>query len=217
MKSRPPTRTEWIDDLVRTSIVTGEMAPGTRLVLSELAERYDISVTPLREALARLAVDGLVELRPHGSARVASVSVDDAAEIYAIRRLLEQQALADAIRAADDNDRRRWEEAYEALQTGSTRAGNLRLHADFHRALLAPCPSSWMLRTLAPLQEHSLRVVSSIATNSKRPKGSGEHAKLLKLALAGKADEAAAFLDQHLVNSMTWLSEGSTSKPAEQS
>src|SRR5690606_5064419 len=68
--AEPLTRTEWIDRQLRAAILTNELAPGEKLVTTALAERWQVSPTPLRESLKRLAAEGLVELTPHGSARV---------------------------------------------------------------------------------------------------------------------------------------------------
>ena len=61
----PPTRGEWVVERLRAAIVVGELPPGSRLRTAELAARFGVSPTPLREALQRLAAEGLVELLPH--------------------------------------------------------------------------------------------------------------------------------------------------------
>src|SRR5690349_17528608 len=78
----PATRSEWALERLRTAILQGELAPGERLRANDLAERWDVSATPLREALQRLASDGLVAMEPQRDARVATPSVREAAEIY---------------------------------------------------------------------------------------------------------------------------------------
>jgi len=76
---QPTTRSEWADQQVRRAILRGDFAPGQVLKISALEKQLNVSATPLREALRNLATDGLVELHSHGSARVASVDVDEAA------------------------------------------------------------------------------------------------------------------------------------------
>ncbi len=208
IERRPPTRSKWIDDVVREAIISGELDPGSRLNLSELATAYDVSVTPLREAFARLAVDGLVELRPHGAARVAPISLEHADDLYALRRILEPHALAAAIDTADDDDRSRWQAAHADLTADEREwTDRLRRHADFHRALVSSCPSTWMLRSLAPLHDHSRRVVAVISrwTEPHESPGLDDHSELLNLALEGRSDDAAALLDRHLGESMERL------------
>src|SRR5437660_1309254 len=63
----PSTRSEWAEDRLRQAILRGELRPGQRLHASDLAERWDVSATPLREAFQRLAGAGFVELTPQRS------------------------------------------------------------------------------------------------------------------------------------------------------
>ena len=56
-----PTRADWVDARLRSDILSGALPPGERLVVADLADRYGVSPTPLREALRRLAAEGLVE------------------------------------------------------------------------------------------------------------------------------------------------------------
>jgi DNA-binding GntR family transcriptional regulator len=74
---------------LRTAILRGEFAPRQRLIETELAERYSTSRFVLRNALTRLATEGLVELQPNRGARVREISIDEAIEITEIRRAVE--------------------------------------------------------------------------------------------------------------------------------
>ena len=60
-------------ELLREAIVGGELAPGTRLVLEELSQRYSVSMTPIREALSILESEGLIVQHPHRGATVAAL------------------------------------------------------------------------------------------------------------------------------------------------
>lgn len=81
---------------IRHAIVTGEIAPGAPLKELALAERIGVSRTPVREALSRLGTEGLVELERYRKARVASFSVEDGAEIFRLRAILEGHGAARA-------------------------------------------------------------------------------------------------------------------------
>jgi DNA-binding GntR family transcriptional regulator len=75
---------------VREAILSGELPPGSRLVERRLAEELEVSHIPVREALARLADDGLVERNARRGSWVASLSLEDLDEISSLRVLLEQ-------------------------------------------------------------------------------------------------------------------------------
>jgi DNA-binding GntR family transcriptional regulator len=75
---------------VREAILTGELPPGSRLVERRLAEELEVSHIPVREALARLADEGLVERNARRGSRVAGLTVEDLDEISSVRVVLEQ-------------------------------------------------------------------------------------------------------------------------------
>jgi len=94
--------TDALVDSLRSAILAGDFAPGEHFRQSELAERYGVSRIPLRDALSRLAGDGLIEFDQHRKARVVQLDVDDIREIYAVRLALEPMAAHDAVSRADD-------------------------------------------------------------------------------------------------------------------
>lgn len=82
---------------LRDEILSGAIASGTRLGEAELAGRLAVSRTPIREALSRLAAEGLVELSPNRGARVATWTADQLREIFELRLLLEPHAVRQAV------------------------------------------------------------------------------------------------------------------------
>ena len=89
---------------LRAAILSGEVAPGDRLGEVELAEQLGVSRTPVREALRRLAADGLVEVLPNRGARVAQWTTEDLEEIYDLRAMLESHGAARAAERIDPAD-----------------------------------------------------------------------------------------------------------------
>ena len=78
---------------LREAIVSGELPPDTRLIEKDLADQFQISRGPLREALRELEEEGLVETRPHAGSKVRSFSNKELADTYSLRRALERYAL----------------------------------------------------------------------------------------------------------------------------
>lgn len=91
-------------DAVRELILRGEFAAGARLGETELAERLGVSRTPVREALARLATQGLVEIVPNRGARVSSWTVAELEEVFDLRGALEPRLTALAVPHASPAD-----------------------------------------------------------------------------------------------------------------
>jgi DNA-binding GntR family transcriptional regulator len=87
---------------LRSKILNGEIAPGTRLLEIPLATELGVSRGPVREALRQLEQEGLVEFFPHRGAIVVGVGESEIETIYAIRALLEERAFARACRLVDD-------------------------------------------------------------------------------------------------------------------
>jgi GntR family transcriptional regulator, carbon starvation induced regulator len=198
----PETRADWVDRRLKEAILRGELGPGERLVAATLAERWNVSATPLREAIQRLAAEGLVQTAPQRGARVAPVSARDAEEIYELRLLLEPRALRESLAHSDEAHRGEIDAAYvefERTVAAADLAGALDAHRDLHAALLARCPSRWLLRLIGLLAEQSqLFQLTSIGAPGGHYDVIGEHRSIVDDACAGRVDEAVAALTEHL-------------------
>jgi DNA-binding GntR family transcriptional regulator len=98
------TATDYALAQVRALLISGALAPGTRIDQAELAKRFGVSIVPIREALARLQSAGLVEIVPHRGVFVASVAADELVDIYTVREILEEQAARIAITKLTEAD-----------------------------------------------------------------------------------------------------------------
>src|SRR4051794_31738019 len=90
------TKAEVAADVIRGAILSGELAPGEELAVLGLAQRFGLTLMPLREALSRLDDEGLLEMESHRPAHVADLSRETLQEEYAIRAVLESAAAAQA-------------------------------------------------------------------------------------------------------------------------
>jgi len=200
----PGTRADWAHQRLKAAILTGELPPGSKLVVDELAQRWAVSPTPLREAFQRLGGHGLVELTSQRGARVAPFSLDDAADLYELRLLLEPRALRASLGRSDDTHRSDVLAAHARLE--GAMAGDpvdpvavSDAHLGFHTALLARCPSAWMRRLVGLLAEHAQRYQLLGAQHYRR--GSDpvrEHAALRDAAVRGQVERAVDLLGRHL-------------------
>src|SRR3954464_8180363 len=91
------TLSERAASLVEHDIIAGHLAPGARLGIVDLAQRYDIGATPMREGLSRLVSRGLIVGIGQRGFRVADISHDDLADITRMRTVVEMEALRLAI------------------------------------------------------------------------------------------------------------------------
>jgi DNA-binding GntR family transcriptional regulator len=139
---RPPTTQQVVLDALRRAIQDGELRPGSTIRLDDLAARFGVSRIPIRESLKILEGQGLVEHSAHTGYFVPVLTAEDAVEIYAIRAMLETEALRRGLRRATDADRAAAAEAFDAA-TKSLAAGDpngYSVHSNrFHAALFSPC------------------------------------------------------------------------------
>lgn len=193
--------------LLREDIVAGVLEPGLKLKIQMLQDRYDIGAGPLREALARLSSDQLVELEGQRGCRVALMSAKDAREIGDLRKVLEAQALQQSIPAGDEA----WENAvitaYHRLEQIERRLNQgindlpeweLR-NQQFHKALVAGCDSRrlhWM-RQLMFDQHERYRRLSRVKTVRTRDINE-EHRALFEAAIDRNVDKAVAVIGVHV-------------------
>src|SRR5258707_5198566 len=158
------TLSERAANLVERDIIAGDLAPGARLGIVDLVQRYEIGATPLREGLSRLVSRGLIVGIGQRGFRVADVSREDLLDITRMRTVVELEALRLAILHGND--------AWEAGIVGSLhqmrrhiqRTGNDfregapdfdRLHKAFHTSLLAACESRRRLIAQSHLDEQA--------------------------------------------------------------
>ena len=97
-----PTKKSLVHATLRHRILTGDLAPGARLVIDDLARDFAVSIIPVREALQQLQAEGLVVIRPHTGVAVAPVEAAQAEEFAALMETLEVAAVRLACVRADD-------------------------------------------------------------------------------------------------------------------
>ena len=98
------TAHEFVREVLRRAILSGELKGSTRLVQAELAATLEVSTTPVREALRDLASEGLIRFDPHRGAVVEELSREELNEVYSIRKVLEPLALSQALPNLTESD-----------------------------------------------------------------------------------------------------------------
>ncbi|RQZ17201.1 FCD domain-containing protein [Burkholderia sp. Bp9031] len=194
-------------DTILRDIVSGALAPGSKLKIRELADRYQAGVIPLREAVSRLAMSGFVDAEDQRGFRVAPVSRADLEDITSARQRIESEALRDAI----ENGNLEWEAAVlAALHLVSSLPSVIdnpqrmnpdweRAHDHFHATLLAGCRSKWLKHFAATLRTQTARYRhQSLRSQHASERDVGrEHEEIVKAVLARDADRACELLRQH--------------------
>lgn len=197
--------TEEVYAALRGDVLGGAFRPAEKLKFSPLCERYGASVSVIREALTRLAEQGLVEAEPRIGFRVRSLSLADLQDLTATRIDLETLAFRYSIERGDVE----WESALVAAhhrleRTPMHEEGSTTLtdewesaHAAFHIALLAGCASPWLLGMTHTLRDAAEFYRRWSYTQQPGRDVAGEHRDILTAALDRDADRASALLAQH--------------------
>jgi DNA-binding GntR family transcriptional regulator len=194
---------------LRADLMGGRYAPGEALRLEPLMARYGCGISPLREALNRLAADRLVRGVGQRGFQAAPVTLAEMWDVMRLRQKLEGEALAMSIEAGDA----RWESeilaAFHRLAKspppGHDRADPdawERGHRDFHCALIAACSSEWLLHFIGILYGHTERY-RRIRFERTMPRKlvrdvEAEHRALMDAVLARDRRRAVKLLTEHL-------------------
>jgi DNA-binding GntR family transcriptional regulator len=156
LKAHTPLRDEVFFSL-RNAILEGRLHPGERLVEKELAQSLSISRTPIREALRKLELEGLVAHEPHRGVIVVGVSQAEAAEIYTIRAVLEGLAARLAASRRTDADVAQLKRLLSTMEQ-CIQSRNfpefVPLHVTFHQSFTSASKSSRLCQMISALWDY---------------------------------------------------------------
>ena len=196
----PRSRTEMVHQALRKAIIEQRLAPGSRLPEDAIGESFGTSRTIAREALGRLAVEGLVDLKPNRGAFVANPTLDEARGIFSVRRALERAMmleLSGKIDAATATRLRRMV-AEETALASTNEAEAIRLAGEFHLTLAQLTGNPLLLRYVTETVSRCSLVLAMYGRPHSADCGAREHAAIVEALIAGRADEAADLMDSHV-------------------
>lgn len=199
--SSPAERADRAYASLRAAVIEGALAPGTKLGEETLAAHYGVSRTLVRTVLARLVADGIVD-SPHGrSAEVAHPTVEEARDAFAVRRVLEREAVlrvaerwdaatAARLRAHVDAEREAW--------THRRSTASARLGGEFHILLARETGNDLLERYMSEVVSRTALILAVYGRDIDQQASIEEHEELLALLAAGDAERAADLVTHHL-------------------
>ncbi len=198
--ARPLLVREATYEKLKQALVEGGLNPGERLSEPELAERLGVSRTPVREALVRLAQEGLVELLPGRGAWVRELTPEEVHEVYEVRAALEAEAARLAALRAGAHELAALAEAEAALRRlpPEDRAGQTRADARFHATLVALSKNRELERLFHQLDAKLALARRFSRDENQSPKTLAEHRAIVEAIRAGDADAAARAARAHI-------------------
>jgi DNA-binding GntR family transcriptional regulator len=197
------TKRDIAADTLRDAIIRGELAPGTRLVLEELSQRYNVSMTPIREAFSLLQSEGLITQLPHKGAVVAALDREELLELYAIRGAVEELAALHGVSRLTDDDLAEMSRLLDTLEVfqGSWDAF-LDIDMQFHRIVYRAAGSQRWLETIETFWRHSRRyMLASASASGAVDLLHADHREILQACRERDAARAAIAIRAHLKRS----------------
>lgn len=203
----PPARTasvtDQIVDSVTTAIVERRLMPGTRLVEQQIADVFSVSRTVVRQALNQLSRDRLVTLEPARGAFVAMPSIDEARQVFEVRRLLEggvARQLAAQITDAQLAELRAHLRDERAAVARVDVSGRTRLLADFHVVLARLLGNQVLAELVGDLLSRSQLIALMYQSGHSAGHSQSEHVDIVE-ALAKRDGRAAGrLMEQHITS-----------------
>lgn len=197
-------RTLWqrVHDHLRDEIITGSLTPGTELHEVALAGSFGVSRGPIREALGRLATEGLVTIRPRRGAVVRALSSEEFIEAYQVREALEMMAVRLAVPklTAEDLDalERLVEDMATLAEAGDVQGffeANTAFHQRFFEIAGNRMLAGFYRQLRGQIDRHRLR---SLELRGDLRRSTVEHRAILSAARAGDVERAVGLASDHI-------------------
>lgn len=202
-QSTGATRSEALREAIEERIATGAFAPGMHLDETELAQKFGVSRTPLREALIQLASTGLVSIRPRRGAVVTDVTPQRLLEMFEVMAELEAMCGRLAARRMSEEEHALLREAHRACEAACLACDPddyYHKNERFHHVIYAGAHSGFLFeqatalhRRLRPYRRLQLRVRNRLGASF------NEHAQIVEALLQGHPDLAAERLRGHIL------------------
>jgi len=182
------------------AIAEGRLRPGERVRETALANQLGISRTPIREALQRLARDGLVQLDARNGARIAELSLGAIQELYDLREILEGSAARLAALGATANDLQRLDAILEkeAAHLGDP-AALAKLNKLYHQTLCEAANNRYLMSAVATFSTTLLLLgPTTLAAHQRAGESHAEHRGVVEAVAAGDAARAETLMRGHI-------------------
>jgi DNA-binding GntR family transcriptional regulator len=187
-------------EYLRDEIICGDLVPGQHLRLEEIANRFDVSTMPVREALRDLEAEGIVTIFPHRGAVVTQLSAEDLQDIYEIRATLEEMATRLAVPLITDKTLYELNNVVEQMNNHIGEWVTLvKLNQLFHNTLYAASGRKHLCELTNMLRYRTQHYLHAFITYlGGMPRAQEEHRSILRAIELGQAEQAAKSVHEHV-------------------
>jgi len=195
---------EVVFNTLREAILTGELAPGERLMEIQLADKLGVSRTPVREAIRKLELEGLAIMLPRRGAIVASITISDLQDVLEVRRVLEGLTIELACKRMDAEELEQLKQSAKAFEKAA-HANDLTEIAKkdeaFHDVIYKASKNNRLIQILNNLREQMYRYrLEYIKDEAKREILVEEHKMIVEAIEANDVTLAKKALKKHISN-----------------
>jgi len=194
------TKNNYIYESLKEEIISGQLRPGERIVISDVAKKYNVSPMPIREAINRLQQDGFVEVVPHVGAKVSSLDLERHKEIMMIRIELECLAVKLSTPFIGEDILKRLEEILQEMEECVATNNHKqygKLNVEFHKTIYGAGPYKILydlINTLWGRSEYSRTVFEKLP--ERNAASLAEHKAMVEAIKQGDGVKAAEILRQ---------------------
>jgi DNA-binding GntR family transcriptional regulator len=202
------TKEEFLYETLRTAILSCQLVPGEKLIVDRLSEEFGVSAIPVRTALQRLEVEGLVKIVPFSGALVAEITLDEIEEIFTVLEALERTAFEVAAERISSGSVQADEiqalgEILEEMESASARQSEAdwsEYNAQFHLKIAALTGMKLLIEFTRQAFDRWARLrrfYFPAGTQVSSARAQEEHHRMLALLSAGTAAELGALAAAH--------------------
>lgn len=195
--------TSFIVDSLTRAIVEHRLLPGTKLAEQKLADHFAVSRTLVRQALFQLSQNRLIRLEPARGAFVATPSVDEARQVFAVRRMLETEmvrAFMAQSTPAKIRTLRQHVAAEKRAMEGNDVGQRTELLGDFHVRMAELMGNEVLAQMLGELISRCALITLMYQSSTAAEHSHDEHSDIVEALASGDADHAVQLMRQHLDN-----------------
>lgn len=201
------TTSALIVDSMRERLMNHEFDESEMIRQERLAKEYNVSLSPVREALIQLEAEGLLTLVRHHGYAITMLSIDDIQQLYELRALIEVELVKHAIPKLTESDIATAKQLHEAMKKiykrGTQTTAWTKINWQFHTTLYKPAEKAQLFAVIENVYQNINRYVHmqlKLRSSVDLARSIKEHGELLEYCEAGEADKAAQLLRGHVIH-----------------
>ncbi|HET6827169.1 MAG TPA: GntR family transcriptional regulator [Ramlibacter sp.] len=198
-----PSTTSMIVEAITRAIVEHRLQPGSKLAEQKLADHFGVSRTLVRQALFQLAQNRLVRMEPARGAFVAAPTVEEARQVFQVRRMLETEMTREFVRSVTPARIRALKEHMareRAAVDNEDAAGGIELLGDFHVRMAELCGNEVLAQILRDLVTRSSLISLMYQREGAALHSQEEHVEIVKALAARDEKKAMRLMQEHLLH-----------------